>query len=180
MDRGRNRRRVAGFVAQFLRGPDRLARHLVQSGQAGRSTARRDEHEVAVYERRLADQPADIARVELLEDVAEPDDRAVLRRETGQITVLREHVEPVAVDRRCTARAGAAIVGVRTADVLSPDGLPVREVEARDDAVAPCAALHVHTSASHGNRAVPRTEVGRLPDAARARRGPVVQQAAFA
>ena len=55
---------------------------------------------VAVDERRLADQPPDVAAAEILQDVALPDDGAVLHAQTGKVAVLGEHVEAIAVNGR--------------------------------------------------------------------------------
>ena len=83
----------------------------------------RHDDAIAVDERRLADQPVDIAAVEFTQDVAPPDDLAVSDQQTDEIAVLREHVDTIAIDSRRAARTRAAIVLLRRAEGDGPDRL---------------------------------------------------------
>src|SRR6185503_3536664 len=111
-----------------------LAGHLVERHHAGARTPRRDDHVAAVDQRRLADQPRNLTPAEIREDVALPDRRAACRSEAGEITVLGEHVEAIAVDGRRAARPGTAIVAAAAADGFRPLDAAVGAVEARDRA----------------------------------------------
>src|SRR5204863_131773 len=82
-----DRRGVAGSIAEALAGPDGPPRHLVERNEGRVAAPRRDDDVVAVDEGGLAEQPLDVASVEVAEDVALPDRRPVLGLEAGEVAI---------------------------------------------------------------------------------------------
>ena len=83
-------------------------------------TSRRDDDEIAVDQRRLADQPRDLPAVEVAQDVALPDFGAVADPQARELAVLGEDVHSIVIDRRRPARTRSAIVGARRPERLRP------------------------------------------------------------
>ena len=175
---GDDRRRVARLVAQLLRDPDGLAGGLVERHHARVAAAGRDDHLVAVHERRLADQPRDVLAAEVPQDVALPHDAAVLRRAAPPGRRFRSGR---------TARSPSTVGVLRGPGPrsLSPPGpitrvhsdLAVGPAQARHHAVAALEPLHEELRALHGHRSVAVAQAGRRPQGRRAGRRPLLQQA---
>ena len=173
-------RGIAGFVAQFLADPHRCARHLVERHHPGVAPPRAHDDAIAVDERRLADQPVDIAAVEFTQDVAPPDDLAVSDKQTDQIAVLGEHVDTVTVDSGSTARTRAAIVLLRRTEGDGPGSFTGGAIEARHDALAVLHALHEDATACDRDRAIARSQLRRGPDNRGTGPRPLPQEPGFA
>src|SRR5262249_3231619 len=116
-DDGRIARRVA---ARHRALPDDLAGLLVERHEGRVLAAGGADEPVAVNERRLSELPAAAGAAEVLLEVLAPDHLAVGRLRAGQVAVLADGVDAVAVHRR-----GAAEVAARPADLGGPEDLAV-------------------------------------------------------
>ena len=175
LDVGSDRRGIAGFVAQLLAGPHRLAGYLVERDDSGTRTAGRDDDVVAVDERRFADQPRNLAAAEVAQDIALPQRRAVLGLEARERPLLRQDVHAIVVDRRRAARTRPAIVGSSRPERLRPDPFPIGAIERVDHALPVFRALHENAIALGRDRAVAGAERRDRPNDRRTCRGPVLQ-----
>ena len=130
----------------------------------------------AVDQRGLADQPLQLPASEIAKDIALPH-RGAIGLEARQIAVLAERVNAIAVDGRCAARPGSAVIRHGRTQRLRPDFLPIRPIEGDDNAVAAARALDEDTIARNRHRSVAGSKSGRRPDDRRPGRGPFLQEA---
>ena len=153
-----DRRGVAGSVAEALAGPDGPPRHLVERNEGRVAAPRRYDDVVAVDEGGLAEQPLDVASVEVAEDVALPDRRPVLGLEAGEVAILGEHVHAIAIHGRRAARAAAAVAVTGRAERLRPEAAAVRPAQHVHDALAAVRALDEDAVRRDRHRAVALAE----------------------
>src|SRR5207244_3103978 len=97
-------------VAEASAPPHGLAGHLVERDERRVTSARGDDDQISIDERRLADEPRDISRAEILEDVPVTHSRAVGSLQAVKIAILGQHVHAIAVNRRRAAGTWASIV----------------------------------------------------------------------
>ena len=88
---------------------------------------------------------------EVAEDVALPDDRAVLQAETGEIAVLGEGIDAIAVGGRRAARPGTAVVVASRPERAAPDDFAVLAIERKHQALTVARPLDEHTIATNGD-----------------------------
>src|SRR5262249_5034416 len=138
---------------QVFRPPDFLAGHLVERDHASAPAARRDDHAVAVNERRLADQPAGVVAAVLFQNILAPDRRAVERVQAGQVAVFGQRVDAVIVYSGRRARAIAAALAHLRPQSRRPDSLAVGAVQTKDHARVPGGSLHENAVAFDRKRA---------------------------
>ena len=144
---------VAGLVAQSLGRPDGLAGHLVERDHAGSRPARRDDDAIAIDERRLADQPVDVAALEIPQDVPLPDDRRIAGEQAREVAALGEDVEPIAVDgRACRAGRGRDRSSRPGPRFFDQTYLPSAPIDRMHHTAATAERLHEHAAAGRRRR----------------------------
>src|SRR5262249_28806490 len=116
--------------------------------------ARRDDHAVAVNERRFADQPAWVAAAELFQNILAPDGNAVARVQAGQVAVFGQGVDAVIIDCGGRARAVAHFLFQLRSQSRGPDSLAVGAIEAENHARPVAGPLHENAVAFDRKRAV--------------------------
>ena len=127
-----DRRRRVALLGGGAGPPQLLAGERVERHDMGLRRAGDDEQPVPVDERMARPAPQRCLRFVLLLQVLRPDHAAIGHGQAEEIPLGAERVDAVAVDRRRAARAGRIADRVGNRDLMLPQFLPRRLVEAED------------------------------------------------